>query len=221
LRIKSEILLDKHIRSIDDILFGRKEDKKYVLERIELDEEIPELLPKSPLPRSRKISLEELMNALNKAMSTENRRIQKEILVKNALRESSISLPKRKINIKDKITEVYSKIMGFLSDGKMHRVPYSHITGDEKEEKIASFLPVLHLENQDKLWLEQEAHFEEIYVWLKDNYVKNNNIYERLMKELEETEIKYRKKKDVSGKEIEVPENEDEWESEEETVESD
>ena len=32
LRIKSELLLNKHIKSIDDILFGKKDDKKYVLE---------------------------------------------------------------------------------------------------------------------------------------------------------------------------------------------
>src|SRR3989344_1744538 len=41
LRIKSEILLNKYIKSIDEILFGKKETKKNGLERIELDEDIP------------------------------------------------------------------------------------------------------------------------------------------------------------------------------------
>src|SRR4030042_5689592 len=37
LRIKSEILLNKYIKSIDDILFGRKDEQKRAgLERIEL-----------------------------------------------------------------------------------------------------------------------------------------------------------------------------------------
>ncbi len=197
LRIKSEILLEKHIRSVDEILFGKKEEaKSRPLERIELDETIPELMPKSPLPRSRKISLEELMTALNKAITTENRRIHKEILNKNALRESSISLPKRGINIKDKIKNVYSKAMSYLASKEMNKVPYTSIVGSTKEEKIEAFLPVLHLETQGKLWLEQEAHFEEIYVWLHENYHKKNNIYDKLIKEMEETEIKYRTKKE-------------------------
>ncbi len=38
LRIKSEILLNKYIKSIDEILFGSKELKSHQLERIELDE---------------------------------------------------------------------------------------------------------------------------------------------------------------------------------------
>ena len=41
LRIKSEVLLNKHLKSIDEILFGKKEEKSTKLERIELDEEIP------------------------------------------------------------------------------------------------------------------------------------------------------------------------------------
>ena len=48
LRIKSEFLLNKHIKSIDDILFGKKEDTRYVMERIQIDEnELPLLVPDS------------------------------------------------------------------------------------------------------------------------------------------------------------------------------
>ena len=78
LRIKSEILLNKYIRSIDEILFGKKEKKPVNFERIELDDYIPELVPKSPLPRFRKVTLKELVESLNKAIITENRRIHKE-----------------------------------------------------------------------------------------------------------------------------------------------
>jgi segregation and condensation protein A len=116
LRIKSEMLLSKHIRSIDEILFGKEEKKVSVLERIELDEEIPELIPKSPMPRFKKITLKDLVESLNKAIVTENRRIKKEIVNRNALRESSISLPKRKISIKDKIKQIYESLFKKLKD---------------------------------------------------------------------------------------------------------
>jgi len=66
LRIKSEFLLNKYIKSIDDILFGRKQEEKYVAERIEIDEdELPLLIPKTPLPRLRRVTLPELMSALD------------------------------------------------------------------------------------------------------------------------------------------------------------
>ena len=56
LRIKSELLLSKYLKSIDEILFGKKDEKNF--KQIDLDEldfeDIPDLIPKSPLPRFRK-----------------------------------------------------------------------------------------------------------------------------------------------------------------------
>jgi len=188
LRIKSEILLNKYIKSIDEILFGKKEDKKYSMERIELEDEIPELIPRSPVPRMRKVTLKELMEALNKAIITENRRIKKEIVSKNALREVGISLPERKISIKDKIKEIYKKLLVHLNDEEIKKkVSYSELIGDNKEERVIAFSPLLHLENQQKVWLEQEQSFEEIYVWMKHVYLKNNpDPFEELREEIKE-----------------------------------
>jgi len=174
LRIKSEVLLNKYIKSIDEILFGKKEEKKHVLERIELDEEIPELIPKSPMPRFRKVTLKELIESLNKAIITENRRIKKTIINKNALRESSISLPKRKYSIKDKINEIYKALYTHLNEEEIEKIMFSEFVKGEKEERIASFSSLLHLENQNKIWLHQPDHFGEIHIWLKHVYLKNN-----------------------------------------------
>ena len=198
LRIKSEILLNKYIKSIDEILFGKKEDKKYISERIELDEEIPALIPKSPIPRFKKVTLKELMESLGKAINTENRRIKKEIINKNALIESSFSLPKRKFNIKSKIKEMYSKLfVHFNKNQDKKRISFTEFVGTDREEKIISFSPLLHLETQKKVWMEQESHFEEIYIWLKETYLKNNpNPFADLMTEVEsEIEKMYGEKK--------------------------
>lgn len=173
LRIKSEILLNKYIKSIDEILFGKKEEKKYTLERITLEDEIPELIPRSPMPRFKKVSLQELIDSLNKAIITENRRIRKVIINKNALRESSISLPKEKMSITDRIKEVFEKINNFFSThSKENKIGFSTLAGKEKEDRCASFYPLLQLENNNKVWLEQEKHFEEIEIWLKEKYFK-------------------------------------------------
>jgi len=201
LRIKSEILLNKYIKSIDEILFGSKEVKKYPLERIELDKEIPELTPRSPIPRFKKVTLQELLESLKKAVKTENRRIHKEIINRNALREGGIALPKKRISIKNKIKEVYQGLLvHFKENGDKKRVSFTEFIGKDKEERIISFGPLLHLENQKKVWLDQEAHFEEIYIWLKHVYFKNNpDPFADLKEELEE-EIKELKKKDKTAK---------------------
>jgi len=188
LRIKSEILLNKYIKSIDDILFGKQEEKKYELERIELDEQIPDLVPRSPIPRFKKVTLNELMEALNKAIVTENRRIKKVIVHRNALRETGISLPKRKFNIQDKIKEIYTNLTGHFEKNKnMTNVGFHEFIGKDREQKIISFGPLLQLENNKKIWLNQENHFDEIYIWLHKSYMKNNpDPFAELREEIEE-----------------------------------
>jgi len=163
------------MKSIDDILFGEKEIKKNILERIELDEEIPELVLRSPIPRFRKVTLNELIESLNKAIMTENRRIKKVMVDNNALREAGISLPKRKYNIKNKMLDLHGKILAHFEGNKEHKkVPYTQIVGSEREDRALAFFPILQLENNGKLWLEQEAHFEEIHIWLKTVFLKEN-----------------------------------------------
>lgn len=176
LRIKSEMILSRYMKSIDEILFGDKEeDKKNVFERIELDEDIPDLIPRSPMPRFRKVTLKELIDSLNKAIITENRRIKKAIVNQNALRESGISLPKRKYNIQSKLKQIQGKVLLYFDANKSHKkVSYTNIIGLDKEERALSFFPILQLENNGEFWLEQEEHFEEIHIWLKKVFLKYN-----------------------------------------------
>lgn len=188
LRIKTEMLLNKYIKSVDEILFGKKEQKKYVLERIELTEEIPNLMPRSPIPRFKKVSLQELIDSLSKAITTENRRINKAIIQKNALRETSFSLPKTKYHLKDKIREMYLRLVGHFQEKKGDKkVPFSPIFGRTRDEQVMCFSPLLHLEAQQRVWLEQSGHFEEIYIWMRKEYLKHNpDPLADLRKELEE-----------------------------------
>ena len=205
LRIKSEILLSKYIKNIDEILFGKEEKKVYPLERIELDEEIPELVPRSPIPRFKKVTLQELIEALNKAITTENRRIKKVIINRNALRELDISIPKRRFSIKDKIKEIYDNLFGHFEKNQHEiKISYSNFIGLDKEERILAFSPLLHLDNQKKIWLDQENHFGEIHIWLHKTYIKHKgDPFEDLKHDIEEEidkEFKELSKKDKSVK---------------------
>jgi len=196
LRIKSEILLNKYIKSIDEILFGKVEKKQIILERIELDEEIPLLIPRSPIPRYKKVTLKELMESLGKAINTENRRIKKEILISNAIRATGFSLPKRKFSIKDKIKSIHETLLIHFDKNKDKlKISFTEFVKDNPEEKLISFSPLLHLENSKKVWLEQTEHFGEIHIWLKKTFFKHNgDPYEDLRnvieEEIEKQEIK-------------------------------
>lgn len=184
LRLKSEILLHKYIKNIDEILFGKKEKENKPLEKIEIDENnLPLLFPKTPLPRYRRVSLQELMSALDQAISTENRRIKKETSRLIQEKSADIVLPKAKISVKDKIRDIYARLLTSFKK-KQTKISYTDLVGLEKEERIACFLPCLHLENQQKVFLEQEKHFEEIYVWLYKHYRKTNPNYNKDLTEI-------------------------------------
>ena len=174
LRLKSEILLDQYIPSLDAVLFGKKEEnKKYIQERIELEEEVPGLVLRTPLPRFRKVTLEELMNALGHAIKTENRRIRKVVVAKQQELETSLSLPRQRINIRDKIKEVHSKLRKVFAN-REERLAFSEFAGKNDDDRIATFIPLLHLDNQNRVWLEQEGHLSEIWILLKHIYEKKN-----------------------------------------------
>ena len=195
LRIKSEFLLNKHIKSIDEVLFGKKEDKKYIMEKIEIDEDdLPILIPKTPLPRSRRVTLPELMSALNKAINTESRRIKREVAVKRAQKLSEVDFPEfKRIDLKDRIKHFYARVLTAVKkkslgpEKHLNKVGYSDLIGVEREEKLASFLPLLHLSNNKKLWLEQENHLEEIWIYLHTYFNKNKDDFlEELEEDIEE-----------------------------------
>ncbi|HKZ33631.1 MAG TPA: segregation/condensation protein A [Candidatus Nanoarchaeia archaeon] len=205
LRIKSEILLNKYIKSIDEILFGDKNQRvgleKGQILTIDFEEPVPELIPKSPMPRFRRVTLQELMESLNKAIATENRRIKKEIINTNALREAEISLPKKKFNIKNKIRELYERLLQHFTENRgKTKVSFTDFIGTDKENRILSFSPLLHLDHQKKIWLEQEQHFGDFYIWLKETYLANNpDPFADLRKEVEE-EIEEEKEFDEEKK---------------------
>ena len=185
LRLKSEILLSRDLQSLDDILYGKKEEKSYVQERIVLDENIPDLIPRTPLPRHKKVSLQELILALSKALSTENRREHKALILKQHEINAYLPIPKKLFNLQDKIKGIYSKLKSIFSKSE-ERIAMSQLSSMDSEERLLTFVSLLHLDNQQKVWLEQDGHFEEIWVLLKEIYeIKNKDLIERLKKEME------------------------------------
>lgn len=189
LRIKSEVLINRDIKSLDEILFGKPEKKEKPPIEINLDD-VEDLFPRTPLPRPKRVTLNELIGALNRAMVTEHRRIKNEITVKHALNRFNFFLPKSGTDVRFKIKDVYEKVKGFFNKNKgIEKMKYSELA-PTKEEKKFSFSPMLHLDHQERVLLEQLHHFDEIYI-----YLKNVGTSEEILKELKEKQEKYEEDK--------------------------
>jgi segregation and condensation protein A len=177
LRLKSEILINSYIQDLNDALYGRKDEKRYELERIEIDEnDLPILSPRTPMARHKKVTLKELMKALDHAINTESRRIRKEIKGRQAKKAMLTVMPKNNfIPLKIRIKSIFGILKNHLN--KNDHMKFHHMASS-KEEQLASFVPILHLSNNGKIFLRQEKHFDHIHITL--------DIHPKERKELEE-----------------------------------
>jgi segregation and condensation protein A len=179
LRLKSEILINSYIQDLNDALYGRKDIKRYEIERIEIDEnDLPILTPKTPMARHKKVTLKELMKALDHAINTENRRIKKEIKGRQARKSILTVLPKDNfVPLKVRIKSIFNIVKGHLSDN--NHMKFHHMA-ESREEKLASFIPVLHLSNNGKIYLRQLEHFEDIHMTLDIHHKEKEELENEL-----------------------------------------
>lgn len=168
LRIKSERLFEQ-LLLLDELLFGRDEKQEVEKEKLFISsEDLPVILPKTPLARARRVTIEELMKALDKAVEVEGRKQARHAREIFARREAEIVLPIRTVNIHSKIKEIYEKIKEFFSSREKEKMTFSQLVGSaRREDKIATFLPLLHLDSREKVLLYQEQHFGEINIYLR------------------------------------------------------
>jgi len=166
LRLKTEILANSYIQELNDILFGKKDVQRTLdIEKYIINEnELPLLIPKSPMARHKKVTLDQLMSALNKAINTENRRIKRTIKSHQARKAAEMVMPKGQfIPLKVRIKNIFSIINNHLMLPENKHLEFESLA-KEKEEKLASFLPILHLSNEQKIFLHQPIHFEDILI---------------------------------------------------------
>ncbi len=169
LRMKSDRLLNEHIAEFDSVLYPADEDLlledendyKYAID----GKNIPKLMVKSPQSRKRQVSLNELMKALEKALEVDERRRIRKIYEEPLMQEAV--LPKKVYNISDLIKSVYEKIIYMFR--KKEILNFTELLETEsKEDKVTTFVPLLHLCNQQKIDLNQEKAFGDIRITLMD-----------------------------------------------------
>ncbi|MBW2980161.1 segregation/condensation protein A [Candidatus Woesearchaeota archaeon] len=124
--------------------------------------ETPVLIPRTPQPRKRKVSIYDLVGALNKALEVKQRR------VLNSIPPMNVEVPEKKKDITEVIMDIYTRIKLFFSGNKGKLTFSKLVTSAEKEDRVYTFIPLLHLANQDqrKIDLFQQQHFGDIEISL-------------------------------------------------------
>jgi chromatin segregation and condensation protein Rec8/ScpA/Scc1 (kleisin family) len=77
-------------------------------------------------------------------------------------------IPAKKRDISEIIKDIYVKIKDFFKQNQEKRLTFSTLIPSEtKEDKVFTFIPLLHLANQRKVDIEQYQHFGEIEIMLR------------------------------------------------------
>jgi segregation and condensation protein A len=162
LKIKSKRLLDIDIIALDNLM--NSEEPIDLLDELINDEqdfsnERHVLRPRTPQPRIRKISVYDLVDALEKVLTLEQKR---KIKPKNEV--VRVSAPKKpEKDIQTRMKEILEEATTYFKSNPF--VNFNDLVpGDSKEDKVFTFLPLLHLENQRALDMIQKKHFDDIHI---------------------------------------------------------
>jgi segregation and condensation protein A len=206
LRLKSNKLLTDDLGELDRLIalseqteeefYDELEHEQFVEKnRLLSDEDKYKLIPRTPQPRKRKVSVYDLVEALNQALEVKKRRVKRH----RELDETEVVIPERKRDITNMIGSIYGQIMNHFLQRNMKRMQFSQlIPSGSKEDKIFTFIPLLHLSNQQKVNLEQEYHLADIDVYVP----KEKEITaEIIQQEVEEIKTAYKAEEEEVEKE--------------------
>jgi len=149
LRMKCELLLEEEEKK-------RMEAEKVPPLNIE---DVPVLSPPIIRKPTRKVTLSELVNALNKAMVFKERKEEKKIRLHRAVER--LIEPEEDIELK--IKRIHNKILKQLS------IMFSDLVPVWKRKDIVNvFLPLLYLETRGLIVCEQDGMFKDIHITIKE-----------------------------------------------------
>jgi len=166
LKIKMNNLLNYSFANFDNLLFANDEEEEeytsnYNYGQSELN---VKLTIKTPQTRKRKVSLQDLMGALEKAMEVDERRAVRKKRFERIPDE--VKIPERKVNLGDKIKAIHTRITEWFQKNQSDMTFNHLLEGGSKSDKVYTFMPLLHLETQEKIRMKQPVHFENIYIRL-------------------------------------------------------
>jgi len=136
------------------------------------------LRPRVPGVRKRKVTADELIEALKLALDVDDRR-KRRLAEIAAARPAPPEKPKKKIDIFSKIEDVWNRLKAFINKTTAKSVEFTQIVpSNAKKDIIWTFVPLLHLANENKIELKQDDAFGKILV-----VVKEKDLHSKLKRE--------------------------------------
>jgi len=162
LKMKSNRFMEEDMTYFDQLL--AEPDEFDLLEddmRAVYDDPDYPLTPRSPQPRKRKVSVFDLVKALEKALQVEARRKPK---IKH--KPVIMKIPERKVDLGNLMGTMFVKIEKHYKKND-HNLKFEDLVpGQGKMDKVLTFVPLLHLDSQQKVDIKQKQHFGEINIHL-------------------------------------------------------
>ncbi len=168
LRIKSKRLVGEDMDEFDRLLAAGEISEDQFYDELEqelargevagMQDQSLELIPRLPQPRKRKVSVYDLVRALEKALEVKKRRLF------NSLHDVNVVVPEKKLDITAAMRSLYAKLLSLFAAGKKKLAFSSLVPTKSREDKVYTFIPLLHLANERKVELGQKEHFGEIEI---------------------------------------------------------
>lgn len=179
LKQKSEKLLENDIRGFEDEISNMQEQEEQFDEfdsledPLEYDNIEPEkkeykLKFRNPIARKRKVNIFDLIKTLEKTFKQSNKRRANILLrqIEDVDYDGPIYEKKTK-DLKQIIEELFENIIYKFETQKQDKIYFSNIItkNNTKLEVLDLFIPLLHLHNQTRIEVKQDAHFEDIQIY--------------------------------------------------------
>ena len=168
LKIKSKRLVGEDMNEFDRLIAASEVSEEQFYDALEqqlaqgkaagMHDQSLELLPRLPQPRKRKVSVYDLVRALEKALEVKKRRLF------NSIHDVNVVVPEKKFDITSAMASLYGKLVGLFATGAKKLTFSSLVPSKNKEDKVIMFIPLLHLANEQKVEIAQQEHFGEIEI---------------------------------------------------------
>ncbi len=146
----------------------RKEEEQKDLPKgtLEIDiSQIPSIDSPSVRITRRKVSFQDLIEALDLAFKTQERREGRKTRARRRIEEA---VKFDSLDIEKEIGMLFDRINSVLEKMREGTLEFSSLVPEwERSKIISTFLPLLHLSNDGKISCEQQEAFKEIYIKLK------------------------------------------------------
>lgn len=172
LKIKSDRLLSEDLTALDALIESAEEPEEDFdlfmdvegFMDYEPEPPTPRIYPRTPQPRQRKVSVYDLVTALEQALEVNVRR-ERRALDNTFVQE--VEVPEHKFDVSDLMNNLLVRISErHQSHGE---VRFTHLSTEEKSSRVFTFIPLLHLFNERRINMDQPEHFGEIHIHLLDD----------------------------------------------------